>query len=181
MENARFRPCRRPPWSDTSGSASAGSNSARSSIGWSAGSHGGAPRRPNRPEHTVKEGVTPASSPRTIPELRYSSLSEPALFSAGSRLRSAVQGRNPKPPIPGRTKRSNLRQLAVSRILAQSQNKDDESSAVREQLNRWFTESGAGSCRDAEWLTAPLPDRKRGSLSAILGDSYGILGEFGNI
>ena len=34
--------------------------------------------------------------PRTIPEFQYSSRSETALFSAGSCLRSAVQGRNPK-------------------------------------------------------------------------------------
>jgi hypothetical protein len=67
-------------------------------------------------------------------------------------------------------------------VLVQLENKNDESVEVKKRLDQWFTESGAGSSYDDdEWLTAPLPDRKKGSLSAVLGSSYNILQTFGNI
>jgi len=60
------------------------------------------------------------SAARYNPRIPGPTLLEIALFSAGSDLRSAVQRRNPKPPIPGMAKRPSLRHLEVSRILAQS-------------------------------------------------------------
>ena len=90
------------------------------SIGWWEASHG-ALRKAKSPITCCKIVGYVSQQLRTIAEFQYSGLSETALFTAGSCLRSAVQGRNPKPPIPGRAKRSSLRQLAVSRILAQSQ------------------------------------------------------------
>src|ERR1035438_9289344 len=54
------------------------------------------------PKIPSNKGVTaPAISPRTIREAQYSRLSETALLSADSCLRSAVQGRNPKASVPG--------------------------------------------------------------------------------
>ena|ERR1035437_6774655 len=66
------------------------------------------------PKIPSNKGLQPAISPSTIREVQYSRLSETALLSADSCLRSAVQGRNPKASVPGWAKLSSLRQLAVS-------------------------------------------------------------------
>lgn len=109
-----FSVCRRPPGSDTSANASAGSSSVRELNripGWLTR---GVQRRPNRPEDTVKSGAIVTISPCTIRGFQPSRLSGNALLSAGSCLRLAPQGWNPDTSHPRRTKRSSLRQLAVS-------------------------------------------------------------------
>ena len=121
MEIARFRRCRRPPWSDTSGSASAGSNSARQFNRMVCMLARGRSREgqtaPNIPSN---KGLHPPAAPVQSPN---------SSIQASQRLRCSQQvaaSDRPfrvgilKPPIPGRAKRSSLRQLAVSRILAQS-------------------------------------------------------------
>jgi hypothetical protein len=60
-------------------------------------------------------------------------------------------------------------------VLVQLEDGSDESVLVKKTLNAWFASSGAGAYSDDEWLTAPLPGRLKGSLSAVLGSNYKIL------
>ena len=83
------------------------------SDGWD-GLHGTFREGQITPKIPSNKGLQLAISPRTIREVQYSRLSETALLSADSCLRSAVQGRNPKASVPGWAKLSSLRQLAVS-------------------------------------------------------------------
>ena len=106
---------RRTPWSNTSPNASAGSSSARQLNRMGAmACTGRSGKAKSPPKILSNQGLQPAISPRTIREVQYSRLSETALLSADSCLRSAVQGRNPKASVPGWAKLSSLRQLAVS-------------------------------------------------------------------
>ena len=66
------------------------------------------------PKLPSNKGLRSATSPRTIREFQYSRVSENALLSAGSCVRSAAQGWNPAASHPRKAKRSSARQLAVS-------------------------------------------------------------------
>jgi len=65
------------------------------SIGWGEAPHGGPQEGQTAPSMLSNKGLRPPV-PLYNPEFQYSSLSEAALFWAGSCVRSAVQGRNPK-------------------------------------------------------------------------------------
>ena len=73
------------------------------SIGWCDGLHG-ALRKAKPPRRYRQIRSYSLASVRTIREFQYSRLSETALLSAGSCLRSAVQGRNPRASNPRKGK-----------------------------------------------------------------------------
>ena len=81
----------------------AGSSSARQLNRIVRGSHGrsGEAKEPRR--YCSVRGYI-YRKPRTLREFQYSSLPEPALFSAGNCLRSAVQGRNSEASHHGKGK-----------------------------------------------------------------------------
>ena len=85
-----------------------------SSIGWCDGLREALREGQAAPKIPSNKGLRSATSPRTIREFQYSRVSENALLSAGSCVRSAAQGWNPAASHPRKAKRSSARQLAVS-------------------------------------------------------------------
>jgi hypothetical protein len=70
-------------------------------------------------------------------------------------------------------------------VLVQLDSNVDESVKVRERLTQWFSLCGAEKYQDYEWLTAPLPGKLHGNISALLrahavGKYYRILRKLGN-
>ena len=110
-----FRLRRRPPRSGTSGMCKRRQEAPRaSSIGWCDDPHGALREGQTAPKVPSNKGLHLPSAPDTIREFQYSRLSENALLSVGSCLRSAFRTVILKPTVPGRAKHSSLRQLAVS-------------------------------------------------------------------
>ena len=110
-----FRLRRRPPRSGTSGMCKRRQEAPRaSSIRWCDDPHGALREGQTAPKVPSNKGLHLPSAPDTIREFQYSRLSENALLSVGSCLRSAFRTVILKPTVPGRAKHSSLRQLAVS-------------------------------------------------------------------